>query len=311
MPEVACTFSSPDQWPELANCSTESANRSLGSFAKIILELAVEQLDGVEIRRVLREVTHRRSHLPDLLLDACDLVGFKVVQHDDVFAPQGWNQALFDIGSEHLSVHRPLDNHRGGQSVVAQTGHVGDRLPFAERDAADHPLAAGSAPPQPCHVGADAGLVDKYQPGWIKHALLSHPASPRAGYIGPLSPASCRLFFEGDAVSPEKPRKSTLAGSDPLLQQFRQGLLQGQIGLLSDESQYHRGMLVQRRYASSARLRRGAPSLVPALQPFDPRARTDAETLRSLAPRRPLVLDGFNHALPQVTGIGPDRKSTR
>src|SRR5215470_3377753 len=117
--------------------------------------------------------------------------------------------------------------------------------------------------------------------------------------------AACRLFFQGDAMSSKKPRKSTLAGSDPPLQQFRQGLLQGQVGLLSDESQYHRGMLVQRRYASSARLGRGAPSLVPALQPFDPRARTDAETLRSLAPRRPLVLDGFNHALPQVTGIGP------
>src|SRR5262249_2807185 len=117
--------------------------------------------------------------------------------------------------------------------------------------------------------------------------------------------AACRLFFEGDAVSPTKPRKSSRAGSDPPLHQFRQRLLQGQIGLLSDESQYHRGMLVQRRYASSARLRRGAPSLVPALQPFDPRTRTDAETLRCLPPRHPLVLDGFNHTLPQVTGIGP------
>src|SRR5580704_8822298 len=88
--------------------------------------------------------------------------------------------------------------------------------------------------------------------------------------------AACRLFFEGDAVSPKKPRKSTLAGSDPLLQQFRHGLLQGQIGLLSDESQYHLGMLFQRRDASSARLRRGAPSLLPALQPFDSRTRADA-----------------------------------
>src|SRR4029077_9521433 len=117
--------------------------------------------------------------------------------------------------------------------------------------------------------------------------------------------AACRLFFEGDAMSSKKPRKSTLAGSDPPLQQFRQRLLQGQIGLLSDQSQYYRRMLFQRRDAPSARLRRGAPSLVPALQPFDPRTRTDAETLRSLTPRRPLVLDRFNHALPQVTRIGP------
>src|ERR1700726_435734 len=117
--------------------------------------------------------------------------------------------------------------------------------------------------------------------------------------------AACRLFFEGDAMSPKKPRKSAPAGSDPPLQQSHQRLLQGQIGLLSDEPQYCRRMFFQRRDASSARLRRGAPSLVPALQPFDPRTRTDAETLRSLTPRRPLLLDGFNHALPQVTGIGP------
>src|SRR5690348_4908988 len=41
--------------------------------------------------------------------------------------------------------------------------------------------------------------------------------------------AACRLFFEGDAVPPKKPRKSTLAGSDPPLQKFRKRLLQGQI----------------------------------------------------------------------------------
>src|ERR1043166_3434976 len=117
--------------------------------------------------------------------------------------------------------------------------------------------------------------------------------------------AACRLFFEGDAVSPKKPRKCTLAGSDPPLQQFRHGLLQDPIGVFRDQFQYYRSMLFQRRDAASARLRRGAPSLVPALQPFDPRTRTDAKTLRSLTPRRPLVLDRSNHAFPQITRIGP------
>src|ERR1043166_4529186 len=164
MPEVACTFSSPDLWPELANCSAKSANCSLGSFAKVILEFAVEQLEGTEIRRVLREVTQGRSRLPNRLLDASDLVGFEVVGHDDVIGPQGRNQALLDVGPEYLSGHGPLNDHRGSHPVVAQTGHEGDRLPRAERDAADHPLAAGSTPPQPRHVGGDGGLVDKHQP---------------------------------------------------------------------------------------------------------------------------------------------------
>ena len=195
MPEVACTFSSPDAWPEFANCATESLNRSLGGFAKIILELTVEQLDGVEIRRVLREVTPRRPRFLNRLPDARDPVGFEVVHHDDVIAPQRWNQALLDIGPEHLSRHGPLDDHRCSQSVVAQPGHEGDRLPLAERDAANHPHAARSASEEPRHIGAHGGLVDKHQPGRIKHALLSYPASPRAGHIGPLSLCGLQTFF--------------------------------------------------------------------------------------------------------------------
>src|ERR1700726_556154 len=111
MPEVACTFSSPNLWPELANCSTESLNRSLGSFAQITLEFTVQHLDGIEIRRILREVTNTRPRFLNRLLDARDLVGLEVVHHNDVIAPQRWNQALLNIGAEHLSRHGPLDDH--------------------------------------------------------------------------------------------------------------------------------------------------------------------------------------------------------
>src|ERR1700726_3076748 len=116
--------------------------------------------------------------------------------------------------------------------------------------------------------------------------------------------AACRLFFEGDAMSPEKARKSTLAGSYPSLEQFHKRLLQGQGLLFGDKRQYLRRMRFQRRDASSARLRRGAPNLAPALQPFDPRARTDAKTLGRLATRHPLDLHRPDPAFPKVNKIG-------
>jgi len=105
MPEVVCTFSSPELRPELADCSTQSLNRSLGSFAQMRLELAVEQFDGTKIRRILWQVTKARPGFRNRFRDARDLVGFKVVHHDDVIAPQRWNQALLYIGPEDLSRH--------------------------------------------------------------------------------------------------------------------------------------------------------------------------------------------------------------
>src|SRR5262249_9974444 len=159
MPEVVCTFLSLELRREPANGTTQSRNRSLGSFAQITLEFAVQQLDGIEIRRILRKVAYTRPRPLNRLLDARDFVGFKIVHHDDVIAPQRWNQALLNIGAEHLSRHRPLDDHRRGQSVVAQSGHESDRLPLAERDAANHPHPTGSASAEPRHVGAHGGLV--------------------------------------------------------------------------------------------------------------------------------------------------------
>ena len=52
-----------------------------------------------------------------------------VIHHDDVVAAEGWNQALLNIGEEHVSGHSSFDYHRSGHFIVAQGGHEGDRLP--------------------------------------------------------------------------------------------------------------------------------------------------------------------------------------
>src|SRR5713101_7126556 len=109
--------------------------------------------------------------------------------------------------------------------------------------------------------------------------------------------AACRLFFKGELVSTQKTPERTAAGSNPPLAQFRNGLDHGQIRLFDNQSQYPRRERFQRRNAPSARLRRGAPALVPALQPFHGRTHTHLEAVGRFAPRRP-HFHRFDHAFP-------------
>src|SRR3981081_2793762 len=114
--------------------------------------------------------------------------------------------------------------------------------------------------------------------------------------------AALRLFFEGDFVSIEKPPKRTAAGSNSLFAQLGQGLFQGQIRLLGNQSQYPLRKLFQWRNTSATRLWRRAPDLPPALQPSDRRTRTDLETLCRFAPRSPRF-HSLDHSLTQVPRI--------
>jgi hypothetical protein len=195
MPEIVRAFLSTEQWHERSNCSVEAPNGSLGGFAQQGFKFAVRHLDGVEVGRVLRQVANRRSRFLDRLSDAGDLVGSEVVHHDDVVAPKRRNQALLDVGQEHLACHRPVDDHRRGHSVVAQASHKGDRLPLTKRHVANHTHAPRSAAPDPRHVGADRSFVDKHQPGGVKHALLSDPASPCPGDVRSLPFCGLQAFF--------------------------------------------------------------------------------------------------------------------
>jgi hypothetical protein len=107
------------------------------------------------------------------------------VVHDyDIATPEDGNQALLDIGQEHLCVHGPTDHHRGDHFVVTQGGHKGDRTPFSTRGVPDEFDASRTATPEPHHLGGDRSLIDEHQVGGVKQALLSHPAAARQGDVG-------------------------------------------------------------------------------------------------------------------------------
>ena len=164
MPEIVGTFLRTELRDEGADGAVKAWDGSRCHFTQECLEFAVRHLDGIEVGRIFRQVTQCRAHCFDSPANAGPQMDPAVIHHDDVVASERRNQAVFDIGEEHLSGHGTFDHHRGDHFIVTQSGHEGDRLPSSKRNGANHPDATRGSPSQSHHVRADGGLVDKHQP---------------------------------------------------------------------------------------------------------------------------------------------------
>lgn len=122
-------------------------------------------------------------------------MSWEVVHDDGITTTERWREALFYIREESRSVHRSIDHEGSDDAVMAQAGHKGGRLPMSVRNRRDQSLAAQAAASEPHHVGAGCGLVDKYQSGGVKHALLSYPTSARPSDVGSLLLGGVQTFF--------------------------------------------------------------------------------------------------------------------
>ena len=168
---------------------------TLGSFAQQRFEFAESLLDGVEIGGVLGKIPQRCTDGLDGFSDTIDLVRRHIVHDDDIAWLKGGRETLFDVGEEGFSVHRPLDDEGSNHFVVTQTCDEGNRLPMSVRSVVDQSIAARAASPGSHHAGGDGGLIKKHQSGGIQQALLTEPASSRAGYIRSVLLASVERFF--------------------------------------------------------------------------------------------------------------------
>ncbi len=63
------------------------------------------------------------------------------VHNDQIARYQGGNEDLLDIGEEGVAVHRPVQEHRRGQALQAQTGGEGGCLPMSMWDRGTATLA--------------------------------------------------------------------------------------------------------------------------------------------------------------------------
>jgi hypothetical protein len=122
-------------------------------------------------------------------------MGWQVVHNDYVATIEGGCKALLDVRQKNLAVHRAIDHERSDDPVMAQPGDKGDRFPMSVWNGCDQSLATQAAASEPHHVCAGSGLVDKHQPGRVKHALLSYPTSAGASDIGSLLLRRMQSFF--------------------------------------------------------------------------------------------------------------------
>ena len=119
----------------------------------------------------------------------------QIVDHDDVAFRQAWDQHVVHIDQEGFAVHRPFQNPRRHQPVVAQSGREGGGLPMSPGCLADQAPATATAPMGAHHLGRGPGLVDEHQALGIKACLIGLPALPRRGHVGPFLLGRLQSFF--------------------------------------------------------------------------------------------------------------------
>ena len=119
----------------------------------------------------------------------------RLFEDDHVSGLQCGAQELFHPGQEQLTVHGPVDDHRSGQSMVAQAGDKGRRLPTAQGCRTHAATTLGGPTIAPCHVGRGPGFIDKYQLFDVHRRLRFTPCAARCLHVLALLLAGVQRFF--------------------------------------------------------------------------------------------------------------------
>ena len=86
----------------------QSLDCSLGSLAQESFEGMEHQLDGVKVRRILRQVAQTCANSPGRLLDTSNLVERHVVGHHDVATLERRGQTLLYVSQAASPFMAPL-----------------------------------------------------------------------------------------------------------------------------------------------------------------------------------------------------------
>ena len=92
---------------------------------KQCFEFRPSLFDGVQVRRIGRQVEHFRATFLDALLDSVDLVRTQVVHHHHVARTQLRTQAMIQIGEENIAIGGLLDGHRSDHAARAESAQNG------------------------------------------------------------------------------------------------------------------------------------------------------------------------------------------
>jgi len=115
--------------------------------------------------------------------DTRRFVSGQVVQDHQVARPRLGCQHLLDIGGEHRSIHRPVEDHRGDESSCRQTTYERGDLPMTIGRGPNQPLALGAVAELAIHRGREPGLVQEDQAFGLLVRNRRRPMLPRLPHI--------------------------------------------------------------------------------------------------------------------------------
>lgn len=136
-----------------------------------------------------------RPGISDELAGRLAFVTAQIVGNHDVTGGEGRHQALTDPGCEAVTIDWPVEDERGYDAVVAQSGQKGQGFPVAVRNMGREPLALRSPATSAGHVGLDPGLIYKNQSLGIKPVLMRFPPDPEPRHLRAKLLAGQQGFF--------------------------------------------------------------------------------------------------------------------
>ena len=146
-------------------------------------EFGEREFDRIEIRTVGREESQVRAHLLDRHPDLGLLMHPEVVQHDDISRSQRGHQHLFDVGEETRTINGAVEHRWRAETVKAERGDHGVRLPMAAGGVIAEPCAAGAPAVAPEQIRRDAAFIEKDVLPQIAERLPLAPAATLSDHV--------------------------------------------------------------------------------------------------------------------------------
>lgn len=180
---------------QCADRSPERVYRARGGFAEPCLKLGEELFDGIEIRRIRRQVQHGCARGSDRLADAFDFVATEVVEDHNVSGTQRWGEKAAGVGQKHLAIHRSVGDHRRDQAILTESPDEGGGgpVPMRCRGHAALPARGPAAPPR--HIGGCRCFVNEDELFEVQLRLVFPPQTARLLHVGSILLAGVQGFF--------------------------------------------------------------------------------------------------------------------
>ena len=307
MGEIVATFGGAEAVEQGAGPLPGRLNSPFGRVTEQRFELSEDLFNRVEIGGVGRQEAQRGPHPRKGRPHGRTLVAAQIVHNDDIARGEGRQQALFDIGQEAGAVERAIEDTRSGNTVVAQRGHQGQRVPVAVGPGRAQPLAPRTAAMRAGHISLGPGLIQEDEPARIKLALLALPPAAAAGDVRAVLLGGHQAFFLKLIPAPWKKRDSMLVSTRTPRSVHNRAAKAASVmsgcAATTASTQARCGATFEGRCPPVPALpARSGP--VEVLEPLDRRRRTDSKPPGCRPPTQPPAFHGVNHTIPQILRIG-------